>query len=268
MNYFVHNLSPFAFQFSEGFGVRWYGLAYAMGLLWGWWVLIRLANLGKIEMDAKKRAEFIFALLLGIIVGGRLGFMLLYDLGAFISNPFIFFEFQKGGMASHGGFVGVAVACFVFAKRNRAEFWKLTDLVCLMAPMGILLGRIANFINGELWGKISQVPWAVIFPASAPVGTPLSLIAPRHPSQLYEATLEGLLLLIYTQLRYRQNPKAGLLTAEFLGLYGIVRIIGEIFREPDADLILGLSRGSFYSLFAIALGIGLWIFFNKKTRKV
>lgn len=267
--HYVHDLSPFLWQFSENFGIRWYGLAYAVGLIWGWLTLIWMAKAGRLQLDAKGRSQFILALLLGIIIGGRLGFMLLYDSGRFFSNPLTFFEFWKGGMASHGGMIGVGIATFIFAHINKINFWRLIDATVLIAPMGLMLGRIANFINGELWGRISDVKWAVIFPKSAPEGTPVDLIAPRHPSQLYEAAGEGLLLLIYTQLRYWLNPKlsAGKLSAEFLVIYAIVRIVCEGFRQPDADLIMGLSRGIFYSIFMIPVGIGLWLWSNSRKEK-
>jgi phosphatidylglycerol:prolipoprotein diacylglycerol transferase len=261
MNYFVDNLSPFVWQWSPEFGIRWYGLAYAAGIVIGWWLLIRLARQGLVGLDAKSRGQFILALLLGIVVGGRLGYMILYDLPTFLKNPLTFFQFWQGGMASHGGFIGVTAACYLFAGKKKISFPLLLDVVCLMAPAGLLLGRLANFINGELWGKISHVPWAVIFPKSAEEGTPLNLIAPRHPSQLYEAALEGLFLLIYTQLRYRQTrlKKPGQLAAEFIFLYCLARIFCEQFREPDASLFFGLSRGVFYSALLIPLSLFVWL---------
>jgi len=269
MSHYVHNLSPFAISFGPDFGIRWYGLAYAAALLIGWWILIGLAKRNLIPLNAKARGEFIFSLLLGIILGGRLGYMLFYDFPAFIANPLTFFQFQHGGMSSHGGFIGVAVACILFARQQHISLMRLFDVTCIMAPAGLLLGRLANFVNGELWGKISNVPWAVIFPHSAPAGTPLSMIAPRHPSQLYEAALEGLLLLIYTQIRFRQTKLArpGQLTAEFLFLYALVRIVCEVFREPDASLIFGLSRGIFYSLLMLPLAAGIWIYARKASTR-
>jgi len=266
MSYFVDNLSPFAWQWTPGFGIRWYGLAYAAGILVGWYLLIGLAKKEYIQMAAKARGQFIFALLLGIVLGGRIGYMVLYDLPGLIRDPVSFFRFWQGGMSSHGGFIGVTLACYLFSKSQRISFLGLLDAGCVMAPAGLFLGRIANFINGELWGKITQVPWAVIFPKSAEEGTPLSLIAPRHPSQLYEAAFEGLFLLIYTQLRYRRTKlaKPGQLTAEFLLLYSLARVFCEQFREPDASLILGVSRGIFYSILLIPAAVILWLVAAKK----
>jgi phosphatidylglycerol:prolipoprotein diacylglycerol transferase len=160
-------------------------------------------------------------------------------------------------MASHGGFIGVLVACWWVTKKLNLSFLQLGDLLCPLVPPGILLGRIANFINGELWGKVTQVPWAVIFPQSALPGTPVEQIAPRHPSQLYEAGLEGALLLVYSQWRLWKTDvlaSPGRLTGEFLAIYAVVRIFGEQFREPDAPLIMDLSRGSFYSIFLLIAG--------------
>lgn len=164
-------------------------------------------------------------------------------------------------MASHGGFVGVCLALIWFVQKHRLPWRRTADVLVTLAPPGLFFGRLANFINGELWGKVSYAPWAVIFPASAPSGTPLTEIPPRHPSQLYEALLEGLFLTAYTQLRFWRSgfvrARPGWLAGEFLILYAAVRVVGEIFREPDAPLLFGLSRGTFYSLFLIAAGLVL-----------
>jgi phosphatidylglycerol:prolipoprotein diacylglycerol transferase len=166
----------------------------------------------------------------------------------------------EGGMASHGGMIGVILATGWFARRNGIPMLHLWDLVATTAPAGLFFGRIANFINGELWGKPSTVPWAVIFPRSASPDQP-DLLVPRHPSQLYEAALEGVLLFAYMQWRFWRSDTArerpGRLAGEFLIVYALVRIAGEAFREPDATLILGMSRGTFYSIFMIAFGLVL-----------
>jgi phosphatidylglycerol:prolipoprotein diacylglycerol transferase len=169
-------------------------------------------------------------------------------------------------MASHGGFIGVALAVWWFARRSGIPFLHLADLQASAVSAGILLGRIANFINGELWGKISTVSWAVIFPKSAPDGTPVAMIPPRHPSQLYEVALEGALLLAFMQWRvWKTNvlrTQPGRLCGEYMVSYAAVRIFCEIFREPDAgvSLILGLSRGTFYSLFLAVVGGALIVY--------
>jgi phosphatidylglycerol:prolipoprotein diacylglycerol transferase len=166
-------------------------------------------------------------------------------------------------MASHGGMIGVAVAVAWYSRVSKIRFLHLADLVCSVAAAGLLFGRIANFINGELWGKQTRVPWAVIFPKSEEPGMPLRLMFPRHPSQLYEAALEGALLLAYMQWRFWRSDtvakRPGRLCGEFLLAYALARIFCEVFREPDVgiDLILGLSRGTFYSLFMIIAGLVL-----------
>ena len=193
--------------------------------------------------------------------------MLFYALDETLQRPWVIFQVWKGGRASHGGFIGVMIGCWWASKKIKLNFLQLGDILCPLVPPGILLGRIANFINGELWGKVSNVSWAVIFPQSAPFGIPLELIAPRHPSQLYAATLEGLFLLIYSQWRFWRTgvlATPGRFSGEFLAFYAVVRIFGEQFREPDAELILNLSRGSFYSLFLLVLGSFL-ILRSRKT---
>ena len=265
--YWVHDLDPFLFQFTENFGIRYYGLAYALGFLAGIWLLHLFCKHGKAALSPEGQSLTITAIMVGVPLGGRLGYMFLYALDDVIHRPWTIFQVWKGGMASHGGFIGVIVACGWVARKLKISFLQLGDILCPLVPPGILLGRIANFINGELWGKVSNVSWAVIFPQSAPLGTPIELIASRHPSQLYAAALEGLLLLIYSQLRFWRTgvlATPGRLTGEFLAIYAMVRIFGEQFRQPDAPLILDLSRGSFYSLFLLIAGVFI-ILRSRKT---
>ena len=260
--YWIHDLSPFLIRFPENplglDGIRYYGLAYLLGFL-GAWLLLKLYDAkGKFAMDADTRATLMTAVILGVLVGGRLGYMLLYDLEAFLRNPALLLRVDQGGMASHGGFVGVILALVWFARRYKYGFLQLGDIMVTVGPLGLMLGRIANFINGELWGRVSLLNWAVIFPESPKDYNPALGtygLEPRHPSQLYEAALEGGLMLLYVQWRFwRTRPPLGQLSGEFLLGYGIVRIIGELFREPDAALIFGLSRGQFYSIFMIVVG--------------
>lgn len=246
-------------RFPEGFpleGIRYYGLAYilafAAALLF--FQIARRRHHSPLPSFEVELDLFTY-LIVGVVAGGRLGYVLLYDLNSFLSNPLIVFRIWDGGMASHGGMLGVAMAIWLFAMRHKIPLLALADLIVAIAPLGLLLGRVANFINGELWGRVSQVPWAVIFPAAP--RDPVSLeILPRHPSQLYQATGEGLFLLIWLQWRFwtAKNLTSGRLAGEFLLIYGVVRVLLEFFREPDASLILGLSRGQFYSLFLIAAG--------------
>lgn len=256
--YYIHDIDPVIFHIWGDFGLRYYGLAYALGFIFAIFLMRQLHKKGKLALNPDQQSTALFVLILGVLIGGRLGHMFLYDLDGFLSNPLSFFQIWHGGMASHGGFAGVLVACWWISKRYKIGFFHLADILAAMTPAGLMMGRIANFINGELWGKPTDVPWAVIFPQSAPHGTPLQMIPPRHPSQLYEAALEGLLLLLYTQWRLWRTDALktpGRLCGEFLLLYAIVRIVGEQFREPDAGLILGLNPGAFYSLFIGILGI-------------
>lgn len=259
--YWVHNLSPFVIRFGENLGLRWYGLAYVLGFLAGGWMMMRYHRAGRSALPAGKVPDFIVALVFGVLIGGRLGYFLLYDFDLLVHQPLVLLRVWEGGMASHGGFIGGVLAMWWFARRNGLSFLHLGDVVVTTAPVGLLLGRIANFINGELWGKVTHVPWAVIFPKSASEGMPAALILPRHPSQLYEAALEGALLLAFMQWRFWKSDvvrtQPGRLSGEFLVAYAVARTAGEIFREPDASLILGLSRGTFYSIFLLLAGAAL-----------
>ncbi|HWA10749.1 MAG TPA: prolipoprotein diacylglyceryl transferase [Opitutaceae bacterium] len=254
--YWTHDLNPFLIQFTENFGIRYYGLAYLAGFVGSFWLLLRYHRAGRSPLNTDAVFELMTYLVLGVMVGGRLGNFLLYHPDQLFNPPWAFFMVWKGGMASHGGFAGVIFAMWLFARHQKLSFLQIADLVVTTVPLGLLLGRIANFINGELWGKPATVPWAVIFPASGdhPV--------PRHPSQLYEAALEGAVLLAFMQWRFWRSDAArrpGRLSGEFLLGYAIARMICELFREPDADvsLILGLSRGTFYSVFLVLAGVAL-----------
>jgi len=253
--YWVHDLSPFLGPHWGNLGLRYYGLGYLLGFLAAWWLLVRYARAGRSQLLPEKIPDLMFALVIGVMLGGRLGSFLLYHPDQLLQDPLSFFRVWEGGMASHGGMLGVALALAWFSRKEHIRFLHLGDLITSVAPPGLLFVRIANFINGELWGKPAVVAWAVIFPAS-----PYPRV-PRHPSQLYEAALEGGVLLAFMQWRFwrsddvRQSP--GRLSGEFLLAYAFVRAVGEVFREPDASLILGLSRGTFYSIFLVAAGLAL-----------
>jgi phosphatidylglycerol---prolipoprotein diacylglyceryl transferase len=257
--YWVDRLDPFLIHFSGNFGIRYYGLGYAAGFLAAAWLLGRYARAGRSLLAPAKIADFMVAAVLGVVLGGRIGSYFLYDgWRSFGSDHFGIFRVWDGGMSFHGGVIGVITAVAWYSRSERIPLAHLFDIVATAAPAGIFFVRVANFINGELWGRITYVPWAVVFPRSMPEGTPVDLIPPRHPSQLYEAGMEGLLLLVYLQWRFWRSDAArtrpGRLAGEFLLGYACVRIAGETLREPDASLILGLSRGTFYSLFMIVLG--------------
>lgn len=250
--YWVHHPTPFLGPHWGNVGLRFYGLGFVLGFLAAAWLFTRYARAGRSQLPATKIPDLMIALVAGVMIGGRLGSFLLYRPSDIVKDPLAFFRIWEPGMSSHGGFIGVAIALWWFSARARIPFLHLGDLIVSAAPVGILLVRVANFLNGELWGKVTSVPWAIIFDDTG--GGPL----PRHPSQLYEALLEGGVLLAFMQWRFwrtavvRAHP--GRLAGEFLLAYAVVRMIGEIFREPDASLILGLSRGTFYSMFLVLAG--------------
>ncbi len=266
--YWVHNLDPFALHFPASWplpGIRWYGLAYIAGFLMAAGLLRLYAVKGRWPLTSDQRSTLITSLIIGILGGGRLGYCLLYRPADFFANPLIIIRVWEGGMASHGGFAGGLLALWWFGRHSRLGFRQVCDGVATLVSPGLFLGRIANFVNGELWGKVTTVSWAVIFPVRDQ-GVLIGYTEPRHPSQLYEALLEGLLLALYMQWRWWSGPPpgqpgarpSGQLAGEFLIGYALVRMVGEIFREPDEgiSLLLGLSRGTFYSIFMILGGLG------------
>jgi phosphatidylglycerol:prolipoprotein diacylglycerol transferase len=260
-SYWVDDLSPFLIRFSDSWGVRYYGLAYVFGFLIGGLLLSYYWRTGRSPLNPKAQSDLMIAVVIGVFVGGRLGYFLLYSPMTLLREPWAVLRVWEGGMSSHGGFIGVCLAMTWLVRKHQLAWRPVADILVTLAPPGLFLGRIANFINGELWGRVAYVPWAVVFPKSAPPGTPMVEIPPRHPSQIYEALLEGLFLTAYTQLRFWRSPvtreRPGQLAGEFLVLYGVVRAIGEIFREPDASLFFGLSRGTFYSIFLVIGGLTL-----------
>jgi len=268
--YYVDRFSPFLGPHWHNFGIRYYGLAYLLAFAAAYGALTRYARAGRSLLPAEKVGDLMVYVVLGTLLGGRLGYFLLYRPDSFLSEPLAIFRVWEGGMASHGGMLGVTIALLWFGRAHRIPTLHLGDLIVSIAPIGLFLGRLANFINGELWGKISVVRWAVIFPNSAPPGTPLAMVPPRHPSQLYEAGLEGLFLLAFMQWRFWRSDivrtQPGRLSGEFFFVYAFLRFAGERFREPDASLILGLSRGSFYSIFLIFIGLGLILNGRRQAR--
>lgn len=267
--FWVHDLSPFLIRFSENFGIRYYGLAYLLGFVAAVWLLHRYHRAGRSPFGSSEIADLITYIVFGVMIGGRLGYFILYKPDLLLRDPLALLKVWEGGMASHGGFLGVVVALYLFASKHKVPFLLVGDLIVTTAPAGLFFGRVANFINGELWGKVSHVSWAVIFPLSDTTGTPVPLIEPRHPSQLYEAALEGVLLFAYLQWRFWRSDTArthpGRLSGEFLLGYALVRMVCEIFREPDASLLFGVSRGTFYSVFVI--GAGLYLIFRPAPEK-
>jgi phosphatidylglycerol:prolipoprotein diacylglycerol transferase len=245
-------ISPVAVELGP-LHIRWYALAYLAGILLGWRYAASITRRQAFRPSPEDIDDFMTWIVLGIILGGRIGYVLVYQTSLIWQDPIGILEMWHGGMSFHGGMTGLALAMFVFARRRGIRFLALTDVVGCVTPIGLFFGRIANFINGELWGRVTTVPWGMVFPGRA---GPL----PRHPSQLYEAGLEGIaLLLILAALRRSPYVRDhhGILTGTFLIWYGCVRIVLEFFREPDVQMgfYLGIfTMGQILSLPMILLG--------------
>lgn len=260
--YWIHDFSPFLIDFGGGWGIRYYGLAYVVGFLAFYFGMLRFYEWQWSPLNADQVADLLMWMVVGVLAGGRLGYCLFYDLENTLNDPLHVIAFWRyggiSGMASHGGFLGVLLAGILFARRTGVSFWQLADNICTLVPVGLFLGRIANFINGELWGRVTDVPWAVIFKV------PGELSTPRHPSQLYEAFGEGLVafaVVFLVRLKFGRLLKAGDAALLFLVLYSIARISAEFFREPDSHIgfdWLGLTRGQWLSFGLIILAMILW----------
>jgi len=241
--------------------VRWYALAYIAGLLLGWWLARRLLEAPTLwgrpaPFASETLDDLLVYMAAGVVLGGRIGYVLFYNLDWYLAHPLDALMVWHGGMSFHGGLIGSTLAMVLFARRRGLAFLPVFDLVAAVVPIGLFFGRIANFINGELWGRVTDVPWAMVFPAAGP--------EPRHPSQLYQAGLEGIVLFVIMMLLVRACglKKPGLVSGTFLAGYGVARIIGEFFRQPDVQigfLAGGLTMGMLLSLPMIA--IGLWLIF-------
>ena len=205
--------------------VTWYGLMYVLGFLFSYLLVKHQVRRRDFGITLKEVEDLYFYLILALVVGARLGYVLIYDLPVYLSKPLEVFAFWHGGMSFHGGLIAVLIVGIVYCRRKKKSFWKVADLFIVTAPVGLGLGRIGNFINGELYGRVAHVPWAMIFPRGGPL--------PRHPSQLYESALEGwALFLILWTLKDRKHPDGAML-AVFVLLYGVFRFFLEFFREPD-----------------------------------
>ena len=254
------DIDPIAFSIGP-LAIHWYGLAYVVGIMLGWFYARRLAGndslwpgnaspITKAQLD-----DFVVWAALGIVLGGRIGYILFYDMQAVIESPIRAIQIWNGGMSFHGGITGTTLAMILFARKNNIPIWSLFDIVAGVVPIGLFFGRIANFINGELWGRLADVPWAVVFPSGGPFA--------RHPSQLYEAGLEGIVLLSVLALLiygFRALKSPGLISGVFVCGYALSRIFVEFFREPDAQLgyLLGtgwLTMGMVLSFPMILLGL-------------
>ena len=263
----VHNFSPIFIDFGF-FQIRWYSIAYILGIALGWWAANKIIKKNNIYEDrgitTKVFDDLIIYLILGIVIGGRVGYIFFYNLNYYSKNFIDSFKLWEGGMSFHGGLIGVIVATIIFSKIKKINFFNLTDIIACVSPIGIFFGRIANFINGELYGKPTIMPWAVIFPTIDNI--------PRHPSQIYEAILEGgILLIIIIFFAFRKNLilRTGYISGLFLMLYSIFRMFSEIFREPDYHLGYFLNYYSMGTILSfITFIFGLLIVLNiKKNEK-
>lgn len=254
-------ISPILVQIGP-VAIRWYALAYLFGILIGWWLLKRICKKQNFSLTQNQLEDLVFYITLGIILGGRLGYVLFYGENIF-HNWFEVFEIWKGGMSFHGGAIGVIVALFCFARRYKFAFFKLSDIVVLVVPVGLFLGRLANFVNDELWGRVTDVPWAVRFPSGG--------FLPRHPSQLYEAFFEGIFLFCLLNCLWRVRwvrEHTGFVSGVFALFYGICRISMEQFREPDAHMGFFFTYFTMGQLLSIPfIVVGLWAMFYAWRKK-
>jgi phosphatidylglycerol:prolipoprotein diacylglycerol transferase len=290
--YYVHDLNPLIFRLWDNVGPRWYGLAYVLAFICSYVLFRLLAKRGYADLNVEHAADFITgAALFGVLLGGRLGYVFFYK-PEMLREPMSILRVWEGGMSSHGGMIGLLAFTFYYSRRHKISWRNLGDNLGVTAPLGLFFGRCANFINGELYGRATNVAWAVQFPkelldhgdeagravsACAKIDPSLNspetiiaalhrqpqvketlrgILTPRHPSQLYEAFLEGIVLFaILWLVRTRMRQPNGVLTGLFFICYALFRIVVENFREPDASSIAGFTRGQFFSFFLIAIGI-------------
>ncbi len=240
--------------------IHWYGIMYLVGFAAAWWLGRLRARRADAPMNAEQVGDLIFYGALGAVLGGRLGYILFYNFSAFLDDPLSLIRVWEGGMSFHGGLIGVIVAMVLFARKLGVSFWQVADFTAPLTPIGFGAGRIANFINGELWGNVTNVPWAMVFPHAGPL--------PRHPSQLYQAFLEGVVLFAILWIFSRKPRPAGSVAGLFLLCYGTFRIIAEFFRHPDAHIgyiAFGwVTQGQLLSLPMVVAGAGLMVWAYRK----
>lgn len=253
------NIDPVALDLGP-LKIHWYGLMYLVGFAAAWWLGVRRARQPNSGWNADQVSDLIFYGALGVVLGGRIGYTLFYSLGKFISDPLMIFRVWEGGMSFHGGFLGVILAMAFFARKHKMAYLDLTDFIAPLTPIALGAGRFGNFINGELWGKVTDVPWAMVFPTGGP--------SPRHPSQLYEFFLEGVVLFVIVWF-FTTRPRPRMAAAGVFTLgYGCFRFFIEFFRQPDAHigyLAFGwFTMGQLLSVPMIILGlVCLWLAYTK-----
>lgn len=242
--------------------VRWYGLMYLLGFLGGYFVIRTLVRRRSLPLTVEAISDLLFVAVIGVVLGGRLGYVLFYNLGHYLQHPFQILAVWEGGMSFHGGLLGVIVACSLFCLRRQLPLLAVGDVIATAATIGLGLGRLGNFINGELWGRITTLPWGVVFPSGGPL--------PRHPSQLYEAVLEGPLLFALLWVAHRRQAPAGVPFFGFFLLYGIFRFVVEFFRQPDAQLGFlwgGATMGQLLSVPMILFGSAGLLWLRTRARR-
>ncbi|MBL0458304.1 prolipoprotein diacylglyceryl transferase [Aeromonas enteropelogenes] len=251
-------IDPVAFSLGP-LSVRWYGLMYLFGFAFAMWLAGRRAAKPGSGWTRDEVSDLLFYGFLGVILGGRIGYVLFYNFDLFLADPTYLFKIWTGGMSFHGGLIGVITAMIWFAHKTRRHFFTVADFVAPLIPFGLGVGRIGNFLNGELWGRITDVPWAIIFPEAGP--------EPRHPSQLYQFALEGVVLFIILNLFWRKHPPRGAISGMFLLFYGLFRFLVEFVRQPDSQLGLyfnEISMGQILSTPMILIGaLMIWAAYKR-----
>ena len=257
-----HGIDPVFFAIGP-LELRWYGLMYMLGFIAAYFVMKRAVRQRRLSLSKDDLYDLLFYLILGVMLGARLGYVLMYDLGSYLQDPLSILAIWKGGMSFHGGLVGMTFATALIVRRRQWDFWQVADMIVLAVPIGLGLGRIGNFINGELYGRESSLPWAMIFPGGGTVG--------RHPSQLYEAFLEGLVLFLFVRWIYRRSFHPGAAVWGLISGYGFLRFMVEFVRSPDAHIGLDLgplTRGQLLSLPMLLIGTFFLIRVLQKGRPV
>lgn len=256
------DINPVAIQIGP-LAIRWYALAYVTGLVVGWQYVRRVVQVRGLELSVEMVDDLLLWIMLGVILGGRIGYVLFYQFGYYVREPLEILAVWRGGMSFHGGLIGVVVAIVLFARRRGVQVLMVADVIAPAFPFGLMLGRLSNFINGELYGRPTEVPWAMIFPRGGDVF--------RHPSQLYAAALEGgILLLLMLWLAHRKNlhRRMGLLSGVFLMGYSVARLVGELFREPDSHIGFLWSGVTMGQILCIPMAaVGLWLIIRSGLQK-
>jgi len=259
-----HNIDPVALALGP-VKIHWYGLMYLLGF-WGcWWLLVRRGRLTHVNWDAQLCSDAVFYVVMGVILGGRIGYTLFYNFSGFLADPLSLVRIWQGGMSFHGGLLGVTVAMWLFARHKGLSFYSVADNIAVVVPFGLFTGRIGNFINGELWGANTTLPWGMVFPTGGPL--------PRHPSMLYEALLEGLILLAILWWYGKKPRPAPSIAALFLIGYGVFRFAIEFVRVPDARL--GYLHGTTWFTMGMQLCVPMvlagafffWLAYNRQRRQ-